>query len=583
MLALVSLATLSLTFVVILIMALFFHGKKSNDVKTSKDIIETLRQRSSRVALVSVMHQPVDLPIWLKHHRKLGIERFYIRLEDSPAHAEYIRGAPDVYMELGEKNKGGKNYHTIMDRQKTFVDKCIKHATEHEDRLDFIFNIDCDELLVGNLMVLDKLDQSIKCVHLKNAEAVYDGTEENCFASSRFRKCSLDSKCRSYINGKGGGRCEVNVTQAGPHYFAYDGAINGAHQVTIPFSKLSVLHFDSCSFAAWSTKFMNMRSDDDDNMPFSYYNESIHATANAYEVYKKHTIVKQDEDDIIKIEHYEDMNEWNESDLEEEEVVYANPRGEELMDLGASDALKSLQVICINLEKNKKKWSAVKKSFRDSDLPEANATLWHFKAIIGVNVDIDKNQILSEGGHKDLLNVEARGYRTHHHQLSRGGIGCFLSHWMIFEELSEDPDNDLYLIVEDDIQLPKNFMASLKKLRVPEDWDVILLGTHRLNASPATPDMLHVHGFWGTHGYLINKRGAHKCINEFRSTKMDAQIDSKMSWMTHHQDIDVALHIYATKKQYVTANEDFLQFTDIQLNIKENPDSYYYKGIKLLS
>ena len=47
------------------------------------------------IALVSMVKQPTNLPTWLRYHcHVLGVERFYIRLEDSPELAELLSRAP---------------------------------------------------------------------------------------------------------------------------------------------------------------------------------------------------------------------------------------------------------------------------------------------------------------------------------------------------------------------------------------------------------------------------------------------------------------------------------------------------------
>jgi hypothetical protein len=282
---------------------------------------------ASTVAIASVMYNPVDLSAWMAHHRALGVRRFYVRLEDSPGHVEYMRSSNDVLLELGTRDRENGNYFSIMDRQKRFVDLAIEHSIASGD-VDFVFNIDADELLIGDLKTLDRLPEKVKCVHLKNAEAVYDGTEEGCFDTKRFRMCSIDSRCRSYINGKGGGRAVAGVAQSGPHYFSFEGATRGPHQRTLRFSDLGVLHFDSCSFASWSQKFINMAKDNvvgggkggggggggGNTIPFRFYNDSIQAAAGAYEVYKKYVMIEDGGGeaplaDVVEIEHFDESNE----------------------------------------------------------------------------------------------------------------------------------------------------------------------------------------------------------------------------------------------------------------------------------
>jgi hypothetical protein len=74
-------------------------------------------------------------------------------------------------------------------------------------------------------------------------------------------------------------------------------------------------------------------------------------------------------------------------------------------------------------------------------------------------------------------------------------------------------------------------------------------------------------------GYLINYNGAQKVIN--KSTKVDAQIDSVISWNSDK------INIYVVKKPIILHSYNF--DTNAQNNIKELPNngSYVYRD-KLL-
>ena len=304
---------------VLAVVAVVLNSKSHESFMNSSSFDKNNKRRKSgprsRVAIASVMYNPVDVGAWLDHHRALGVVRFYVRLEDSPSQVEYLSSAEDVFLERGHRDRDGSNnnYFTVMDRQKRFVDLSMEHAVEAGD-IDFVFHIDSDELIVGDLSVLDRLPAEIKCVNVKNAEAVYDGSEEGCFDSTRFRMCDIESNCRSYINGKGAGRAEAGVGLSGPHAFSYEGATRGKNHASLEFDDIGILHFDSCSFASWSQKFQNMISSSssssssmlqDDEIPFRFYHDSIEAAAGAYEVYKKYVMIEEgSSSDVVEIEHF---------------------------------------------------------------------------------------------------------------------------------------------------------------------------------------------------------------------------------------------------------------------------------------
>lgn len=252
----------------------------------------------SRIAIAVQMRKPIDLPLWLKHHREIGIVKFYIRIEDSPGWEDYLQVQPDVEYELGHSDSKGNNYETVVDRQVDWVNRCMKKA--REENIDWIFNIDADELLHGDLSSIDNIKSTFKCIRLENAEAIYTESNDTCFASRKFIRCKNSHDCKAYVNGKGGGRIEDGVKQAGAHHFEYKGEIEGKHVYEMPFTTMRVLHFDSCSLGSWMEKFHHLAKNKKDNIPFPYYYESMDVIENAYEVYKKHKIrdpstIKKDE------------------------------------------------------------------------------------------------------------------------------------------------------------------------------------------------------------------------------------------------------------------------------------------------
>jgi hypothetical protein len=240
-----------------------------------------------KLGIAALMRKPIDLALWLEHHRKIGIHRFYIRLEDSPGVAAYIKGQPDVWMEEGESDPHN-NYTTLQTRQITFVNQVLPMA--RADGIDWVFHTDVDELIEGDpIKVLGDLDASYKVGKLENAEAVYESEEPTCFSAKKFIRCGKGGPCTAYANGKGVGRTVEGVTLAGPHDFFYNGKLNHTATYKIPFDALHILHYDSCTLGAWLEKFQHLSKNAKlDDIVFPYYKKSIEAAKSAVEVYKEH-------------------------------------------------------------------------------------------------------------------------------------------------------------------------------------------------------------------------------------------------------------------------------------------------------
>ena len=295
-LASIAIACVFIVFAVV--MMSFIHvwrstgGDKSDSLgleDVTYDIMEFFSEEkprpTSKIAIACLMRKPIDLHEWFKHHINIGISHFFIRVEDSGSLGEYLSTQKNVTVEIGDSDTTGNNYHTLQYRQRDYVNKCIKDCQKMG--IEWLFHIDADELLNGSLAFLDNLDKGFKCVRLQNAEAVFKENESSCFSALKFMKCGKGAPCRSYVNGKGGGRIAEGVALMGPHHFGFNGEIHGKSVYEVPFEKLHVLHFDSCSFGAWVEKFNHLSKKKQENIPFPYYNESINAAVKGYEVYKR--------------------------------------------------------------------------------------------------------------------------------------------------------------------------------------------------------------------------------------------------------------------------------------------------------
>lgn len=248
--------------------------------------------RGRVVALASMMRRPTDVSLWLNAHRASGVGRFYVRAEDSPDLVAFLETQPDVVLETGAS--GTDNYTSMQARQVAFVDRALAAARASGD-VAWLFHVDADELLDGDLRVLARLPASVKTVKLQNAEALYGESEGSCFSAKTFVRCSAQgAPCTSYANGKAGGRVEAGVACAGPHDFSYRGDLAAA-AAQIPFEHIRVLHFDSCSIGAWLEKFAHLlkglkrdASGAATDVPFPFYVDSMRAAEAAAAVYRAH-------------------------------------------------------------------------------------------------------------------------------------------------------------------------------------------------------------------------------------------------------------------------------------------------------
>ena len=219
----------------------------------------------------------------------------------------------------------------------------------------------------------------------------------------------------------------------------------------------------------------------------------------------------------------------------------------------------------INMDKNKERLNRVIQNYNNSDMTELK--MQRYSAIVGKDVYV--NNWLTPFTIVELEQVERNKYRLYHYQLTLGGVGCFLSHYNLMKQLIDDPNNDYYFIMEDDIVFAPNTYHTVKQsiTNAPPDWDILLYGYIRTveNKNYTNTQFFKLNAFWGMQGYLISKSGAKKFVDEVDTNKIDGQIDAYLSRMIQQGKIN----IYAYKNRPIRT---FDSISDIQNQIILQPN-----------
>jgi GR25 family glycosyltransferase involved in LPS biosynthesis len=228
----------------------------------------------------------------------------------------------------------------------------------------------------------------------------------------------------------------------------------------------------------------------------------------------------------------------------------------------------------INLDKNVDRLNQSMTNYNDSDLPTA-IPIQRFSAIVGK--ELEPSDWLSETALTEFKQVEKYKYRTKHYQLTKGGIGCYLSHLTLFKQLLDDNSCDMYLMLEDDIKIDRRALKRIGEAlnEIPDDWDMLLIGYARVfNYNVISPKIAKIKSFWGTCGYIINKKGVRTFLENHQ--KVECQIDSYMAWLA----IKNKLNVYATTTPVVLPDSFY---TDIQINIfpKNKTDAFTFRDTYL--
>lgn len=215
-------------------------------------------------------------------------------------------------------------------------------------------------------------------------------------------------------------------------------------------------------------------------------------------------------------------------------------------------------VYMINLDRHIERLNHFESQIAQSDL--ARDSFIRVAAEEGSALDI--RSLVTKKAFQEIEDAKTKKYRTKHYQLTAGGVGCYMSHLKTFDMILAS-DKEFAMVFEDDAtvhtHMDKEFRRSLQD--IPADWDIILLG-YFCNDCQYKKKHNKVSRFFGTHAYVINRKGIEK-IMKYINVPIDRQIDAAMSDLAESR----VLNVYATKIKY--ARQQNSKFgTSIQIPIK---------------
>jgi GR25 family glycosyltransferase involved in LPS biosynthesis len=235
-------------------------------------------------------------------------------------------------------------------------------------------------------------------------------------------------------------------------------------------------------------------------------------------------------------------------------------------------------VYVINLDKDAERYQEFMDFYDKSDFSKIPCK--RFPAIYGKNVDSES--YLAPHAKDEFKTVNTHGYRTKHHQLTPGGMGCFLSHSRLAKQFLEEHENDdvPYMVVfEDDTVCKPETKQLLDEYisNAPSDWDLLSFQQWRLKGEDVNELYKKPSSFWGTGMYVLRKSGAQKLLDEVKDTKIDGQIDAYLSRMSQQNK----MNLYACKKTLTVDNSKNISNIQAELHEKNGVDPFDYFGTPL--
>lgn len=190
--------------------------------------------------------------------------------------------------------------------------------------------------------------------------------------------------------------------------------------------------------------------------------------------------------------------------------------------------LDNLKIYLLNMKQNMDRLYRFLNAFNKSDLKDS-----YLERIEGINgKKINIRNFVDEKSYFKILKAEKKGYRLYHYELTRGAVGCYLSHLKIYRNVAEQ-DEEFALIFEDDVKIIKpNLLHEINNVlsSIPSDWDILLLGCVCFVCGKFVT-YYDVNRYFLMHGYLIKKSSAKKILHLLENELIKQQIDAKLSDM----------------------------------------------------
>jgi glycosyl transferase, family 25 len=231
--------------------------------------------------------------------------------------------------------------------------------------------------------------------------------------------------------------------------------------------------------------------------------------------------------------------------------------------------LGQMNIYLINLDRNTDRLEHFIEQYMLSDMRYAQFK--RFAAIDGKKVRLEEH--VSNLALKEITDAERTGYRTKHYQLTRGAVGCYLSHMGVWKMAAES-DKPYSLVFEDDVEIDSNILKKTNELlpMIPNDWDVLLLGCFCI-VCDRYEKYYETERFFLTHSYIIKRDAAKNIYNHLKKKRIEQQIDSELSDMIGKGMIKIYCLREAICKQRGSFN------TTIQMPLKMLPGVNPYQSV----
>jgi len=223
----------------------------------------------------------------------------------------------------------------------------------------------------------------------------------------------------------------------------------------------------------------------------------------------------------------------------------------------------NFNIYLIHIKTNNKRLTNFNYHYKISDMSFKKYDV--FPGVVGKNINLV--DFVTPLSYKQIIETEKTKKRKYHYELSRGAVGCYLSHISIYKQITES-NVDYGIIFEDDCIIANDFYKRLQYglSVIPNDWDIFLLGLMCIKCD-INKEYINVSRFWGTHAYIIKKKSAAKLL-QYLDRPLSKQIDADLSLLVKKKIIK----IYGINP--IIAIQDGVFQSDIQIDIDKSSESF---------
>lgn len=251
--------------------------------------------------------------------------------------------------------------------------------------------------------------------------------------------------------------------------------------------------------------------------------------------------------------------------------LFYHPRREFQSDLPlkSNETIKLTKIeydcFLINLPHRDDRYELFQTLYDRSDL--RMSSMYKIRAVDGSNLEY-RHKFLSREAIAEIEDQQLTGLRANHYELTKGAIGCYLSHVFTWENIVKYSHKEYALVCEDDCRLPPNIGQTIQECvsHMPDNWDILLCGGLRLDdqADILTEDkFVKTNVFVLLHCYVISKDAIYKILKTKRLFPMYQQIDFFLSELASEN----ILNVYNLPESKLVPQGNFT--TDIQIPLNE--------------